>query len=86
MSKLEDDNDYYILFKTAKLNKREAKQLGVGFIFGIIGLVVIFCLPIEKSKIIDYLIISIFIIGGYILGYKIFKKRIEVKHMAHSKR
>jgi hypothetical protein len=75
MSKLENDNDYYILFKTAKLNKREAKQLGVGFIFGIICLIVVFCLPIEKNKTIDYLIISIFVIGGYILGCKIFKKK-----------
>jgi len=81
MSKLENDNDYYILFKTAKLNKREAKQVGVGIVFGIIGLIVVFCLPIEKNKIIDYLIISIFITGGYILGCKVFK--IKNKGKAH---
>jgi len=75
MSELENDNDYYILFKATKLNKREAKQVGVALIFGIIGLIVVFCLPIERNKIIDYLIISIFVIGGYILGCKIFKKK-----------
>ena len=75
MSKLENEKDYYILFQTAKLNKREAKQVGIGLIFGIISLVVVFCLPIERNKIIDCSIIAIFVIGGYILGCKIYKKK-----------
>ncbi len=78
MTKLENDKDYYVFFQTAKLNKREANQVGVGMIFGVIGLIVVFCLPIERNKIIDYLIISIFVIGGYILGCKIFKKKNKV--------
>ena len=74
MSKLENDNDVFISFEGAKLNKKRAKQLGVSFVFGVIGLIVVFSFPIERNKTIDYWIISIFVIIGYILGRKIFKK------------
>ena len=49
--------------------------MGVGIIFGIIGIFVsIFIAPME-SKIVDYAIIFIFIIIGYYwVGNKLFKK------------
>ena len=75
MNKKKKNNDYLVLFKGAKLSKREANKVGVGIIFGIIGIFVsIFITPME-SKIVDYAIIFIFIIIGYYwVGNKLFKK------------
>ena len=75
MNKKKKNDDYLVLFKGAKLSKREANKVGVGIIFGIIGIFVsIFIAPME-SKIVDYGIIFIFIIIGYYwVGNKLFKK------------
>ena len=75
MNKKKKNNDYLVLFKGAKLSKREANKVGVGIIFGIIGIFVSIFITPMKNKIVDYAIIFIFIILGYYwVGNKLFKK------------
>jgi hypothetical protein len=67
-----NDDDYYILLKGAKLNKREANKAGVGIIFGFIGAVTANVLPIS-GRVAAFLIIAAFAITGYGLGQKLIK-------------
>jgi len=75
MNKKKENDDYLVLFKGAKLSKREANKVGVGIIFGIIGILISIFIPLVKSKIVDYAIILIFVVVGYYwIGNKLFKK------------
>ncbi len=69
-----DKNDYIVLFKGAKLSKRQANIVGLCFIFGVIGIFVSSLVTGWKNKAIDYVIIIIFVVIGELLGNKIFKK------------
>ena len=69
-----DKNDYIVLFKGAKLSKRQANIVGLCIIFGAVGIFVSFLVTGWKNKTIDYVIIIIFVIIGDLLGNKIFKK------------
>jgi len=69
-----DKNDYIVLFKGAKLSKRQANIVGLCIFFGLIGIFVSFLFTGWKNKSIGYGIIIIFVIIGDLVGYKIFKK------------
>lgn len=70
----EKKDDYVVLFQGVKLSKHEANSVGLGLIFGIIGMFVSLYIPIEV-KFVNYLVIAIFCIGGYCLGNRFFKKQ-----------
>jgi hypothetical protein len=71
-------NDYLVLFSGAKISKREANKVGLGLIFGIIGVVltvVINTATGKEFKIFNYIIIVVLTLFGYfIVGNKIFKR------------
>ena len=51
-------DDYVVLFKGAKLSKLEAKKVGLGIIFGNIGIVISVLAPGVENKIVGYIIIE----------------------------
>ena len=68
------NNDYLVLFKGAKLQKREASKVGLGIIFGIVGMLVTKLIP--TVEFFNYAIVFIFAaIGYFVVGNKIFKKK-----------
>ena len=74
MNKKKDD--YLILFQGAKLSKREANKAGVGVIFGLIGVFLTHFIQVGQSRIVNYIIIIICSLIGYLgLGNRIFKKK-----------
>ena len=36
----QDDSDYVVLFKGAKISRRQAKQVGFGLVFGFVGVLI----------------------------------------------
>lgn len=72
--KSKEKNDYIVLFKGAKLSKREANKVGLSIIFGIIGIVISIATVGTNNKNIGFMIIAIFALVGYFIGNKIFKK------------
>jgi len=69
------DDDYIVLFQMAKLSKLEAKKVGIGILFGLVGLIVFFLIFGGKYKVLSYTIIGIFIfIGYFLIGNKFVKK------------
>ena len=73
--KQKDKDDYKVLFKGIKISKREANKVGLGIICGIIGIFIAIFITGGKSKILDYVIILVFMAIGYLwVGNKIFKK------------
>jgi hypothetical protein len=76
---MKKDNDYYVNFRGAKLNRLQANRAGVGIFFGIIGIVLTIFLPFKEQKIINFVIILIFALFGYfIVGPKVFKERRDI--------
>jgi hypothetical protein len=76
MNKKINDDDYLVLFKGAKLQKREANKVGLGIIFGIAGMLLTNLIPIAKGNFFNYAVIFIFAaIGYFVIGNKIFKKK-----------
>ena len=74
-NKKKKDHDYYVNFRGAILTKTEANRIGVGLIFGFIGIVLVLLLPVEDKGLLSYLIIGIFIfIGYFFVSPLIFKK------------
>jgi cell division protein FtsW (lipid II flippase) len=73
----ENNNDDYVVdFKGAKLNKREANRVGLSIIFGFIGILITFFLPYELNSKVNYLTILMFIfIGYFVVAPKVFKKK-----------
>ena len=80
MNKKKED-DYYILFQGGKLSKREANKVGIGIIFGLIGIFATHFLQIgQNSRIVNYIIITAFSVIGYlVIGNRIFKRKDEEK-------
>jgi hypothetical protein len=72
--KTKKNNDYYVGFKGAKLNKLAANRAGIGILFGIIGIILTVFLPFKEHKFLNYAIIFVFAVVGYfVVGPKIFK-------------
>ena len=73
MTKEEKENDI-VLFKGVKLSKRNANIVGLGFIFGAIGILVSILSVGTENKIIGFSIVVIFTAFSFILGINLFKK------------
>ena len=72
---MKNNNDYYIIFMGAKINRLQANRGGLGILFGIIGVVLTFFLPFREYRFINYVIIFFFAVFGYfVLGPRIFKR------------
>ena len=70
------DDDYIVLFRMAKLSKLEAKRVGIGILFGLVGLMISFLIFGGKYKVLSYTVIGIFIfIGYFLIGNKFVKKK-----------
>ena len=71
---MKNNNDYYIIFMGAKINRLQANRGGVGILFGIIGIVLTFFLPFREDRFLNYVIILAFALFGYfVVGPRIFK-------------
>jgi len=80
MKKKNDKDEYYSDFRGVRLNRVEANRVGVGIISGFVGVLLIFILPFEKDSIINYLILTFFVLVGYfIVAPKLFKKKDKAK-------
>jgi len=67
-------NDYFVLFQGAKISKREANRVGVGFVFGFVGAVISAFLIGPENKIANIIVVIFFVAIGYFwVGHKIFK-------------
>ncbi len=66
--------EYFVLFRGAKISKREANRAGVGLIFGFAGAIISACLIGPENKIATIMICIFFVAIGYFwVGNKIFK-------------
>jgi hypothetical protein len=73
MTKNKDD-DYIVVFKGAKLNKKEANRVGLGIIFGIIGIIVgLIVLGPDRKYLILFTAFCLSLFGYVYLGRKWFK-------------
>ncbi len=72
--KKKEENHHYWNFQGANLTKRQAKIVGLSVLFGWIGAIMTVLVPLEKSKVIDYVVISFFGLAGYILGRMRFRQ------------
>lgn len=61
------EDDYLILFQMVKLPKHEAKKVGLGIIFGLVGSIISLLIFGSEYKILSYTVIGIFIFFGYFL-------------------
>ena len=69
-----DNKDNFTLFRGTKVNKTQANRIGVGIVFGLIGIVLILLLPFKELKFLNYTILFLCVMFGYfIVGPKIFK-------------
>lgn len=75
-NKKEKDN-YVVLFKGAKLSKREANKVGLGVVFGVIGIFVSIVAGVKNNLIAFILILIFAAVGYFIIGNKIFKKKVD---------
>ncbi|MFA5272252.1 MAG: hypothetical protein WC412_07975 [Candidatus Omnitrophota bacterium] len=71
---MKKNDDYIVLLKGVKLSKREANIVGLSIIFGIIGTVVSMAAVGINNKTIGFMIVAVFVLIGYLIGNKIFKK------------
>jgi len=60
-------DEYYVDFKGVRLNKLEANRIGVGIIFGIFGIILLFFLPIEPKSLSSYILLVLCVFIGYFL-------------------
>ena len=75
MSKHSDD-DYVVVFQMEKLSKHEAKKVGIGILFGLVGLIISLFIFGGKYKIPSFIIIGIFLfIGYFLIGNKFIKNK-----------
>ena len=61
------DDDYIVVFKTAKLSKLQAKKVGIGILSGLVGMFLCLLIFGGKYKLLSFTIISIFLFIGYFL-------------------
>lgn len=79
-NKHDKKDDYYIIFSGAKLNKYEANKIGIGLLFGIIGIILLQFLPFKGKNFISYFTLFSFVIVGYFLvAPRIFRKNKDSK-------
>ena len=72
------DDDYIVVFQMAKLSKRQAKKVGIGILFGLVGLIICLLIFGGKYKILSFTIIGIFLfIGYFLIGNKSVKNKAE---------
>ena len=70
------DDDYIILFQMAKLSKHETKKVGIGILFGLVGLIISLAIFGGKYKILSFTVIGVFIfIGYFLIGNKLNKNK-----------
>jgi hypothetical protein len=71
-----DRDDYLVDFKGAKLTQLEANRISIGILFGILGIAVVFFLPIESKSVLSYGIIFLSVIIGYfVVAPRLFRKK-----------
>ena len=61
------DDDYIVVFKTAKLSKLQAKKVGIGILSGLVGMFLCLLIFGGDYKILSIIIIGIFLLIGYFL-------------------
>ena len=72
--KQDDKKDYYVYFGGAKINRKEANRVGIGILFGVLGIILVTLLSINQRSLMSYIIIGISMFVGYfIVGSKLFK-------------
>ena len=72
---MKKNSDYYIIFSGAKIDKLHGNRVGVGILFGIIGIIFAKYLSIS-SELLNYFVVASFVIVGYfVVGCTIFKKK-----------
>ena len=70
-----EKDDYIVLFKGAKLSKKEANKVGVALIFAMIGAVLIyFAFGIENQTAVFLICSALASIGYFVIADKIIKK------------
>ena len=70
-----NDSDDPVEFGGAKLTKLEANRIGVGILFGIVGVIVVVLSPIEAKSSVSYAVLVFFVFFGYfVISPLIFKK------------
>ncbi|VAV85020.1 hypothetical protein MNBD_DELTA01-394 [hydrothermal vent metagenome] len=67
-------DDYVTLFRGIKLRKRNANVAGLSLIFGMIGMSLTLISPYTRTRYIAFPVILIFVIAGFSLGNRIFKR------------
>ena len=67
----EDRRIYWAIGKN--LTKGETKTAALTLVFGMISALVMLLIPIEKSKVIDYAVISLCSLAGYVIGRRHFE-------------
>jgi hypothetical protein len=61
------DDDYIVVFQMVKLSKHEAKKVGIGILFSLVGLIICLFIFGGKYKIISVIVVGIFLFIGYFL-------------------
>ena len=76
--KPKDNDEYFLPFKGAKLNKGEANQTGFGIIAGLIGIALPLMIFGTDHKFYSLMLVIVFAVLGY-FGYGYVKKRKKAK-------
>ncbi len=61
----QDNNDYVVLFKDAKISRRQAKQVGFGLIFGFVGVLISIGIFGPDNRLAAFVIALLFAFIGY---------------------
>ena len=61
----QDNNDYVVLFKDAKISRRQAKRVGFGLIFGFVGVLISIGVLGRDNKIAALIVAGVFTFIGY---------------------
>ncbi|MEK6600148.1 MAG: hypothetical protein AABY52_07415 [Deltaproteobacteria bacterium] len=75
MTRKEGNDDYIVLYEGAKLSRNQANRVGLGIIFGIIGIFISVHTPMTKIKLLSYTFIALLSVIGYCFGFKLFKNK-----------
>ncbi len=75
LGKKNNKDDFYFVFQGMILTRSEAKKLGVGFLFGLIGVVILLLMPFQFNKYVSFLfLLFFFFLGYFIIAPKILGK------------
>ena len=61
----QDNNDYVVLFKDAKISRRQAKRVGFGLIFGFVGVLISVGIFGPDNRLAALVIALLFALIGY---------------------